>query len=78
MAYMTENTNLQQALLKRIREIGGQALEIREMEQGRVREMVLAKGGQWVGLKAGDQWVRGSVVVRPRFGSLYDRPAHQV
>ena len=68
MAYMTENMNLQQALLKRIAELGEGVLEIREMDRGRVSEMRLGAGNQWVGLRVGNEWVRGSVVVRSKCG----------
>lgn len=62
MARMTENTNLQHALLKRIDQAGGETLTIRE--NSRVSEMQLGPGGRWVGLRIGeDAWVRGSVVV---------------
>ena len=64
MARMTENTNLQRALLRRIDEVGKDIVTIRE--GGRVGEMRLAEGGRWVGLRIGEsEWVRGSVVVRP-------------
>jgi ubiquinone biosynthesis monooxygenase Coq6 len=63
MARMTENTNLQRALLRRIDEVGKGIVTIRE--GGRVGEMRLADGGRWVGLRIGEsEWVRGSVVVR--------------
>lgn len=61
MAHMTENTNLQRALLRRIDEINPGSFEIRE--SSRVAEMQLGPGGRWVGLRIGDRWVRGSVVV---------------
>lgn len=61
MAYMTENTNLQRALLRRIEQIGNGVVEIRE--GGRVEEMRLGGGDQWVGLKVAGSWVRGGVVV---------------
>jgi hypothetical protein len=67
MAFMTENTNLQSALLRRIEEVGKGRVEIREMERGRVGEMVLGEGERWVGLKVGEEWVRGSVVVSSWF-----------
>jgi ubiquinone biosynthesis monooxygenase Coq6 len=63
MAFMTENTNLQSALLRRIEEVGKGRVEIREMERGRVGEMILGEGERWVGLKVGEEWVKGSVVV---------------
>lgn len=62
MARLTENMNLQQALLKRIE---GSQVEI--SEGSRVQEMVMGQGGRWVGLRLGDEdtprWIRGSVVV---------------
>ena len=61
MAHMTENTNLQRALLRRIDEVGKGLVDIRE--GSRVGEMVLGKGERWVGLQIGGSWVRGSVVV---------------
>ena len=70
MARMTENTNLQRALLKRISEIGEGIVEIRE--GSRVGEMRLGEGERWVGLQIGEKWVRGSVVVR-RDESFRDR-----
>lgn len=67
MARMTENTNLQRALLRRIDEVGKGVVTIKE--GGRVSEMQLAEGGRWVGLRMGENdWVRGSVVVS--FGLL--------
>ena len=62
MARMTENTNLQRALLRRIDEVGTGVVTIKE--GGRVSEMQLGEGGRWVGLRIGEnEWVRGSVVV---------------
>jgi ubiquinone biosynthesis monooxygenase Coq6 len=62
MAYMTENINLQRALLRRIEEVGKGVVDIRE--GGKVGGMKLGEGGRWVGLKVGDDhWVKGSVVV---------------
>lgn len=62
MARMTENTNLQRALLRRIDEVGAGIVDIKE--GGRVSEMRLGEGGRWVGLRIGEnEWVRGSVVV---------------
>ena len=61
MARMTENTNLQRALLRRIAEKGEGIVEIRE--NARVGEMLLDEGERSVGLRIGDSWVRGSVVV---------------
>lgn len=58
---MTENTNLQRALLRRIDEIGKDVVDIRE--GSRVGEMRLGEGERWVGMQVGDSWVRGSVVV---------------
>ena len=64
MARMTENINLQRALLRRIKSAGQGVVEIRE--DSRVGEMRLGQGGQWVGLRIGDEkWVRGAVVVGP-------------
>jgi ubiquinone biosynthesis monooxygenase Coq6 len=62
MAYMTENINLQRALLSRIREFGNGVVDVREGRK--VESMSLGEGGRWVGLNLGDEtWVRGSVVV---------------
>ncbi|AAW45305.1 hypothetical protein CNBH3840 [Cryptococcus deneoformans B-3501A] len=61
LARMTENLNLQKALLRRIEEAGKGIVDIRE--NSRVREMRLGEGGRWVGLRIGDEWVRGSLVV---------------
>ncbi|WVQ74193.1 ubiquinone biosynthesis monooxygenase COQ6 [Cryptococcus sp. DSM 104548] len=61
LARMTENLNLQQALLKRINEVGEGIVDIRE--NSRVGEMRLGEGGRWVGLRIGDEWVKGSLVV---------------
>ncbi len=61
MARMTENTNLQRALLRRIDAFGKGRIEIRE--GSRVGEMKYGPGGRWVGLKIDDTWVRGGVVV---------------
>ena len=62
MARMTENTNLQRALLRRIEQVGQGIVTIRE--NTRVGEMRLGQGGRWVGLRIGDEsWIRGSVVV---------------
>lgn len=58
---MTENLNLQKALLRRIEEAGKDIVDIRE--KSRVGEMRLGEGGRWVGLRIGDEWVRGSLVV---------------
>ena len=63
MARMTENVNLQRALLKHITTAGKGVVEIRE--GSRVGEMRLGEGDAWVGLRIGeDRWVRGAVVVR--------------
>ncbi|KAK8853195.1 ubiquinone biosynthesis monooxygenase COQ6 [Kwoniella newhampshirensis] len=61
MAQMTENLNLQRALLRRIEEVGKSVVDIKE--NSRVGEMRLGEGGRWVGLKIGDEWLRGSLVV---------------
>ncbi|WVQ84469.1 ubiquinone biosynthesis monooxygenase COQ6 [Cryptococcus sp. DSM 104549] len=61
LARMTENLNLQRALLRRIEEIGPGIVDIRE--NSRVSSMQLGDGGRFVGLKIGDSWVRGSLVV---------------
>ncbi|WVF73093.1 ubiquinone biosynthesis monooxygenase COQ6 [Kwoniella sp. CBS 6097] len=61
MARMTENMNLQRALLRRIEEVGAGIVDIKE--GSRVGEMRLGEGGRWVGLKIGNEWVRGSLVV---------------
>ncbi|OCF38964.1 ubiquinone biosynthesis monooxygenase COQ6 [Kwoniella heveanensis CBS 569] len=61
MARMTENMNLQRALLRRIEEIGSGIVDIRE--SSRVGEMRLGEGGRWVGLRVGEEWIRGSLVV---------------
>lgn len=58
---MTENMNLQHALLKRIEEVGAGIVDVRE--GGRVSEMMYGEGDSWVGLKVGEKWVRGSLVV---------------
>jgi hypothetical protein len=73
MARMTENTNLQRALLRRIDEVGQGIVTIRE--GGRVAEMRLGEGGRWVGLRIGEaDWVRGSVVVSEKQSLLYISP----
>jgi hypothetical protein len=65
MAYMTENTNLQRALLRRIAEVGTGKVDIRE--EARVQEMRMDEGKRSVVLKLGEEgWVRGGVVVSPR------------
>ncbi|WWC91673.1 ubiquinone biosynthesis monooxygenase COQ6 [Kwoniella dendrophila CBS 6074] len=61
MARMTENMNLQKALLKRIEEIGNNIITIKE--NSRVNEMRLGDGERWVGLKIGDEWIKGSLVI---------------
>jgi ubiquinone biosynthesis monooxygenase Coq6 len=62
MAYMTENTNLQRALLRTIAEAGEGKVEIRE--HSKVQEMKMDEGKRSVTLKLGEQgWVRGGVVV---------------
>jgi ubiquinone biosynthesis monooxygenase Coq6 len=65
MAYMTENTNLQRALLRRLEKAGKGKVDIRE--NARVQEMRYGDGQRWVGLQIGDkgEWVRGGVVVSP-------------
>ena len=62
MAYMTENTNLQRALLRRIDEAGNGKVDIRE--SARVEEMRMDEGKRSVALRLGqDAWVRAGVVV---------------
>lgn len=62
MAYMTENTNLQRALLRRIAEVGEGKVVIRE--EAKVQEMRMDEGKRSVALQLGDGgWVRGGVVV---------------
>jgi len=62
MAYMTENTNLQRALLWTIAEAGKGKVEIRE--HSKVQEMKMDEGKRSVALKIGEHsWVRGGVVV---------------
>lgn len=62
MAYMTENTNLQRALLRRIDQVGKGVVEIRE--GSRVMDMQLGDGNAFVALRIGEtQWVKGAVVV---------------
>ncbi len=62
MAWMTENINLQRALLRRIEEAGQGVVEIRE--GSRVEEMQPGEGEQWLGLRIGEgEWVRGAVAV---------------
>lgn len=64
MARMTENMNLQQALYKRIEQVGKGIVDIKE--SSRVSEMREGEDGRWVGLRIGeDHWVRGSLVVSP-------------
>jgi ubiquinone biosynthesis monooxygenase Coq6 len=66
MAYMTENTNLQRALLRRIAEVGQGKVEIRE--EAKVQEMRMDEGKRSVVLKLGEEgWVRGGVVVSVAF-----------
>lgn len=65
MARMTENMNLQQALYKRIKSAGEGVIDIKE--GGRVSEMREGGDGRWIGLKIGDKWVKGSLVVCPCF-----------
>jgi ubiquinone biosynthesis monooxygenase Coq6 len=70
MAYMTENTNLQRALLRRIDEVGVGKVEIRE--QAKVEEMRMDEGKRSVALNLGGQgWIRGGVVVS--MGHAQDR-----
>ncbi|WWC64595.1 ubiquinone biosynthesis monooxygenase COQ6 [Kwoniella dejecticola CBS 10117] len=61
MARMTENMNLQRALLRRIEEVGKGIVDIKE--GARVSEMRLGEGERWVGLKVGEEWLKGSLVV---------------
>jgi ubiquinone biosynthesis monooxygenase Coq6 len=71
MARMTENMNLQQALYKRIKEVGNGIIDIKE--GGRVSEMREGGDGRWVGLRIGENdWVRGSLVVRQHFGRYFE------
>ena len=71
MARMTENMNLQQALYKRIDEIGKGVVDIQE--SSRVSEMREGDGGRWVGLRISeDKWVRGSLIVSARTRSPLD------
>ncbi|KAJ9114723.1 hypothetical protein QFC22_005599 [Naganishia vaughanmartiniae] len=61
MAYMTENTNLQRALLSKIEQDGQGRIVVQEGRK--VEEMRMGEGGRWVGLRFGNDWVRGGVVV---------------
>jgi ubiquinone biosynthesis monooxygenase Coq6 len=61
MAYMTENTNLQRALLRKIEQDGKGRIVVQEGKK--VEEMRMGEGGRWIGLRFGDEWVRGGVVV---------------
>ncbi|WVW86143.1 ubiquinone biosynthesis monooxygenase COQ6 [Kwoniella bestiolae CBS 10118] len=62
MARMTENMNLQRALLRRIEEVGKGVVDIKEGT--RVQEMRLGEGERWVGLRVGEEeWVKGGLVV---------------
>lgn len=58
LARMTENINTQRALLRRLE---GSGVTVRE--GARVNEMRYGDGRGWVGLRVGDEWVRGSLVV---------------
>lgn len=70
MAHVTENINLQRALLRRIEAAGQGVVEIRE--GSKVEEMQLGEGEQSIGLRVGeDQWVRGAVVVGSFHPSLW-------
>lgn len=60
LARMTENTNTQRALLRRLEEVGK---NVTVREGARVAEMRYGEGRGWVGLRIGDEWVRGSLVV---------------
>ncbi|WVQ67035.1 ubiquinone biosynthesis monooxygenase COQ6 [Kwoniella botswanensis] len=62
MAKMTENMNLQRALLRRIEEIGKGKVDLKEDKK--VQEMRLGEGERWVGLRVGEtEWIKGSLVV---------------
>jgi ubiquinone biosynthesis monooxygenase Coq6 len=62
MAYMTENTNLQRALLTQIERTGRGKIAIKE--NARVEEMRMSEGKRSVLLNLGGHgWVRGGVVV---------------
>lgn len=58
---MTENTNLQRALLRKIEQDGAGRVVI--AENSKVSDMRMGEGARWVGMKCGDRWVRGGVVV---------------
>ncbi|KLT39184.1 ubiquinone biosynthesis hydrox [Cutaneotrichosporon oleaginosum] len=60
LARMTENVNTQRALLRRLEEVGA---NVTVREGARVGEMRYGEGRGWVGLRMGDEWVRGSLVV---------------
>lgn len=60
LARMTENVNTQRALLRRLQEVG---TNVTVREGARVAEMRYGEGRGWVGLRIGDEWVRGSLVV---------------
>lgn len=62
MARMTENTNLQRALLRKIEHTGRDRIVI--AEQSKVTDMRMDAGARSVALRCGaDRWVRGGVVV---------------
>lgn len=61
LARMTENINLQRALLRSLDRAPAGIVTIRE--GARVNEMRYGEGRGWVGLRVGDKWVRGSLVV---------------
>ena len=72
MAYMTENTNLQRALLRRIAEVGEGKVVIRE--EARVQEMRMDEGKRSVVLRLGEEgWVRGGVVVSAMWRLFLER-----
>ncbi|KAL7418473.1 putative ubiquinone biosynthesis monooxygenase [Cryptotrichosporon argae] len=66
IAYMTENVNLQRALLRRL-ESGargeGDDGGVRIMEGARVAEMRMGEGGGSVGLHVGGRWIRSRLVI---------------
>ena len=61
MARMTENNNLQRALLRRLENIGEGTVVIRE--SAKAEEMRLGAGGQSIFLRSGDDWIRTSALV---------------
>lgn len=61
LARMTENINTQRALLRRLERAPEGVVTVRE--GARVAEMRYGEGNGWVGLRIGDEWVRGSLVI---------------